>query len=214
MDETLHATLSRWGDFYLITGGAAAALTGLQFVVQTLIASEAFRPVTGDDAELGIAAFGTPTVVHFSVALMVSAIMCVPWPDYATLRYILGVVAIGALVYAVVVFRRARRQRSYAPAAEDWIWHVLLPVVAYGAILLSASLMVRYEATALFGVGAAALLLLCTGIHNAWDTVTYLTIAMLRVDRSDAQPAASPAPAVEPAAPPLAEAGSDQRAAS
>jgi hypothetical protein len=29
---------------------------------------------------------------------------------------------------------------------------------------------------ALFGVGAAALLLLFTGIHNAWDSVIYLVL--------------------------------------
>jgi len=33
-----------------------------------------------------------------------------------------------------------------------------------------------HERDALFGVGAAALLLLFTGIHNAWDTVTYLVL--------------------------------------
>ena len=29
---------------------------------------------------------------------------------------------------------------------------------------------------ALFGVGAAALLLLFTGIHNAWDSIVYLVL--------------------------------------
>jgi hypothetical protein len=33
---------------------------------------------------------------------------------------------------------------------------------------------------ALFLVAAATLLLLCIGIHNAWDTVTYLTIVAVR----------------------------------
>ena len=38
MDDAIHSALAGWNDFYLITGTAAAALTGLQFVVQTLIA--------------------------------------------------------------------------------------------------------------------------------------------------------------------------------
>jgi hypothetical protein len=29
---------------------------------------------------------------------------------------------------------------------------------------------------ALFGIGGVALLLLCIGIHNAWDTVTYVIV--------------------------------------
>ena len=57
MNDTLHETLARWADFYLITGTAAAALTGLQFVVQTLLTSDALRPVTGGDAESGVDAF-------------------------------------------------------------------------------------------------------------------------------------------------------------
>jgi len=43
MDDTIHATLAGWGDFYLVTGTAAAALTGLRFIVQTLLASDALR---------------------------------------------------------------------------------------------------------------------------------------------------------------------------
>lgn len=44
MSATVHATLITWTDFYLITGTAAAALTGLQFVVQTLLATDAVQP--------------------------------------------------------------------------------------------------------------------------------------------------------------------------
>ena len=32
----------------------------------------------------------------------------------------------------------------------------------------------RYTVDALFGIAAAALLLLLIGIHNAWDSVTYI----------------------------------------
>jgi hypothetical protein len=39
---------------------------------------------------------------------------------------------------------------------------------------------------ALFTVGAAALLLLYIGIHNAWDTVTYITVE--RLQRNDREP--------------------------
>src|ERR1700744_2700198 len=38
MDDTTHALLASWGNFYQVTGAAAAALTGLQFIVQTLLA--------------------------------------------------------------------------------------------------------------------------------------------------------------------------------
>ena len=37
MDDQIHVMLARWGNFSLITGTAAATLTGLQFIVQTLL---------------------------------------------------------------------------------------------------------------------------------------------------------------------------------
>jgi len=180
MDDTIHAALAGWGNFYLITGTAAAALTGLQFVVQSLLASNAHRATGGGDPADGIEAFGTPTVVHFTLSLAVSAIMCVPWPGYGSLRATLGVAGAGALAYSGVVLRRARRQRSYVPVAEDWIWHVLLPAAAYAAVLAAALLFLRAAEAMEFVIGAATLLLLCVGIHNAWDTVTYLTVNALR----------------------------------
>jgi len=190
MDETIHAALAGWGNFYLITGTAAAALTGLQFVVQSLLASNAHRAVGADDPTAGIEAFGTPTVVHFTLALALSAIMCVPWPGYGSLLATLGVAGAGALAYSGVVLRRARRQRSYVPVAEDWIWHVLLPAAAYAAVLVAALLFRRAAETMEFVIGAATLLLLCVGIHNAWDTVTYLTVNALRT----AAPGGGPPP--------------------
>ena len=69
--------------------------------------------------------------------------------------------------------RRMRRQSAYAPQFEDWLFHVLLPFMAYGTLAASAYLALRHAHPAMFGVGAAALLLLFIGIHNAWDAVTY-----------------------------------------
>ncbi|MEO8623102.1 MAG: hypothetical protein ABI625_18650 [bacterium] len=193
MDDSIHVALSGWGNFYLITGTAAAALTGLQFVVQTLLTSDPLRLAKLGDAEDGIAAFGTPTVVHFTLALLISAVLCAPWGQYdGLLRATLGIFGVCALVYSAIVMRRTRRQRTYEPEAEDWIWHVLLPFVAYGAILLAAVLLGRTGAWPLLMIAAATLLLLCVGIHNAWDTVTYLTISALRAESPKPKPTQPP----------------------
>src|ERR1044071_9671720 len=63
-----------WESFYVIVRAAAGALIGLQFVVMTLIAE---RPHLATP-EAG-AAFATPTVAHFGAALLLSALMRVPW---------------------------------------------------------------------------------------------------------------------------------------
>jgi hypothetical protein len=188
MNDALHETLARWADFYLITGTAAAALTGLQFVVQTLLTSDALRAVTGGDPESGTDAFGSPTVVHFTLSLIVSAVMCVPWAGEGGLRATLGVLGAGAVVYSTIVLRRARRQRIYVPVLEDWVWHAVLPAAAYLAIVAGAALLERDEARSLLAIAAATLLLLCVGIHNAWDTVTYLTARALHTDAPPGQP--------------------------
>jgi hypothetical protein len=202
MDDGLRATLAGWGSFYVVTGTAAAALTGLQFVVQTLLASEAVRPLSGDDPEGGIAAFSSPTVVHLTLALVISSVLCAPWPSFPSLRATLMLIGGGALAYSAVVLRRARAQRTYQPVLEDWLWHFLLPAAAYAAVMVSALFLHRGVEVPLFVAGAATLLLLCIAIHNAWDTVTYFTVSVVRRSDPTAKSSASLHDSSAPADPP------------
>jgi uncharacterized membrane protein len=79
----------------------------------------------------------------------------------------------------MVVVRRARRQTGYRPVLEDWIWHGTLPIVAYTALTIASLLLARDTRDSLFSMAAALLLLLFIGIHNAWDTVTYLAVSQI-----------------------------------
>jgi len=85
----------------------------------------------------------------------------------------LGVVAVSGAMYSLIVARRMRIQTTYQPEFEDWLFHLLLPVAAYALLVVSAFSALSWTREALFGVGAAALLLLFIGIHNAWDAVVY-----------------------------------------
>ena len=118
------AALGGWANFYVIVGAAAGALIGLQFVVMTLIAG---RPVDGGEAQAGDA-FSTPSVVHFGVVLLLSAVNTAPWEGVGTLAVLWGMVGLGGVAYAAVVARRMRAQRAYRPVFEDWLFHVLLPL--------------------------------------------------------------------------------------
>lgn len=161
--------LAQWDSFYVIIGSAAGALIGLQFVVMTLIAD---APVLRA-AEAG-AAFGTPTIVHFSAVLLLSALLRAPWPTIAPVAALCGAIGVGGVVYTVFVIRHVRRQTVYQPDLQDWTYFVLLPFVAYVILAISAVATEFFGTTdALFGVGGAALLLLFTSIHNAWDSVAY-----------------------------------------
>lgn len=84
-----------------------------------------------------------------------------------------GLGGLGGIVYAVIVIRRMRVQAAYQPEFEDWLFHVLLPIAAYVTLAVSGCAAPSHMHEALFGAGAAALLLLFIGIHNAWDAVTY-----------------------------------------
>jgi hypothetical protein len=168
--------LGGWENFYVIVGSSAGALIGLQFVVLTLIAS---RPIARGEAQAGDA-FATPIVVHFGVVLLLSAFVSAPWDGIGTVAVLWGLVGLSGIVYIVIVARRMRAQTAYRPVFEDWLFHVLLPLAAY-AMLTGSAFAARSSArTALFLVGAASLLLLFVGIHNAWDTVMHLVFVEKR----------------------------------
>lgn len=176
-----------WDNFYVIVGSSAGALTGLQFVVIALIAELRNRNAGGHE----IAAFGTPTVVHFCVALLVAAVLSAPWTRLLAPAMIVGATGLAGLVYAAIVIRRARASTGYKPVFEDWLWHAILPVIAY-ALLTAAGVGLADDVPhpALYSVAAAILLLVFIGIHNAWDTVTYITLNRDQIEGREPVPAA------------------------
>jgi hypothetical protein len=161
--------LSGWENFYVIVGSSAGALIGLQFVVLTLIAS---RPVGAGTAQAGHA-FATPNIVHFGAVLLLAGILTAPWQAITPAAVLWGLLGLSGIVYAAVVGSRMRRQAAYKPVFEDWLFHLLLPLAAYATLAVTAFAACSHLRGALFCVGAAALLLLFVGIHNAWDAVTY-----------------------------------------
>ena len=160
--------LNGWENFYVIVGSAAGALIGLQFVVITLIADRTTFPL----AEAG-AAFVTPTIMHFLVVLGLSALISAPWTGVGTVAFIWGLVGLSGMVYVMMVARHFRKQAIYRPVFQDWLFHVLFPFAAYLLLFGSAWEAQSCAQSSLFVVGAALLLLLAVGIHNAWDAVTY-----------------------------------------
>jgi len=160
--------LDKWDSFYVIVGSAAGALIGLQFVVMTLIAD---RPLPR--AAEAAPAFSTPTIVHFSVVLLLSALLRAPWDSVMAIADVTGLIGVAGAAYVLVTARRVRRQTVYKPDAEDWMFHILLPFAAYAVLAGSAFAALSDEHDALFMLGGAALLLLFAGIHNAWDAGAY-----------------------------------------
>ena len=183
MEGATPSPLAAWETFFFLVGSSGAALTGLQFVVIALIAESRRRATTRE-----IQAFATPTILHFCAVLLMSAILAAPWQGLSRVAFALGACGVAGLAYGIVVVTRALRQTTYRPVLEDWIWHSVLPLVAYTLILVAALTLRRYPRQVLFVIGATTLLLLFTGIHNAWDTVTYITVEQAKTpeEREDA----------------------------
>jgi len=160
--------LTEWDSFYVIIGSAAGALIGLQFVVMTLVAER--PPLRAADAG---AAFATPTIVHFSAVLLVSALLRAPWHAYTSVQLLYAIAGVCGTAYVVLTARRMQTQRTYKPQFEDWGCHVLLPGAAYVMMAAAAVMVPSHFRQSLFTFAAASLLLLFAAIHNAWDAVAY-----------------------------------------
>ena len=161
--------LSGWENFYVIVGSSAGALIGLQFVVLTLIAD---RPIREDTAQAGHA-FATPNIVHFGAVLLLSGVQSAPWEEILPASVLWGGLGVCGMLYSAVVSNRMRTQNAYKPVEEDWIFHSVLPLVAYSVLAAAAFTAHSYLRESLFAIGAGSLLLLFVGIHNAWDAVTF-----------------------------------------
>jgi hypothetical protein len=160
--------LNAWENFYIVIGGAAGALIGLQFVVLTLTAD---RPSLR--SEEGGAAFSTPTVVHFCTALFIAALLSVPWRTAHVPRLVLGVIGAAGLGYGILIVRHMLIQRAYKPVLIDWVSNVAAPVFSYGLFLVAAITAEAHSHEAYIGIAGASLLLLFIGIYNSWDAITY-----------------------------------------
>ncbi len=171
MSEAAASPFATWENFYVIVGSSAAALIGLQFVVIALVAGSRTKSTSRE-----IAAFGTPTILHFCAVLLLSAILSAPWRGIARADVLLGVCGVAGVIYVMIVIWRASRQTRYVPVFEDWLWHAVFPFLAYGGLLWAAIRLPRDSTAALFAIAGTALLLLFTGIHNSWDTVTYIAV--------------------------------------
>ncbi len=171
--------LIAWQNFYVIIGSAAAALTGLMFVVMTLIMGSQRRRSSGT-----LGAFGTPTVVHFCAALLIAALLSAPWRALWHASLPLGLWGLGGTLYIVIVARRTLRQNDYKPVLEDWLFHVILPFLSYVTLVIAALLLPSNPTPTLFAIAAATVLLLFIGIHNSWDTVTYIAIDLTQAENN------------------------------
>ena len=176
--------ISSWQNFYMIMGTAAATLTGLMFVVTTLIA--------GIDAHLStlnaaVSAYNTPTVVHFGTVLLLAGILSTPWQTFSSPSLLLGLLGLGMESYLIIVLRRMRQMPNYQSTLEDWLWYMAFPLLANVLLIIAGFVVPKNPSSALYILSSAMLLLLLVGIRNAWDMVTFLAVERAHAENKSSE---------------------------
>src|SRR5690348_12222059 len=124
-----------WQSFYLLTGTAAATLTGLMFLGITFGA----RLVT-KKSFFAAEAWSTPNAMHFVNAFGISCVMVIPTLTAPVLGWVLLVLAgvrLASIRWVLGVFRRVRAGANDLEAT-DWLYLVVLPLAAYLLLLGTA----------------------------------------------------------------------------
>lgn len=171
ISQDVVAALKPWSNFFAVTASATATLTGLVFVVVTLI-----NRIDPARTKNGLRIFTTPTVLNFAAALFVSAVLVMPWPSLVVPAVVLGIAGVGGVAHLIDVMVHTRRLGTFDPDLEDWLAYTLLPLVAYVTLTGGAIALPRAPGGALYAIAFGALLLVFIGIRNAWDLVTFLVI--------------------------------------
>jgi hypothetical protein len=133
-----------------------------------------------------------------------AAVVSAPWNLLRSVAITIATVGAVGIVYGGIVVRRARRQTGYRPVFEDWLWYSILPILAYAMFLGAGIALTRIPEGALFVIGAATLLLLLVGIHNAWDTVTYIALVENQLHEAASPQPSPPQPQSKPQPPSVA----------
>jgi hypothetical protein len=168
---SLPQLLHDWHDFYLLLGTASATLVGLMFIAASIGAT-----VFNEESRAALAAFLTPTVVHFGAALFACLVVMIPTHSWHSLGAVLaagglvGIVHSGRLVIQLVIRHR------FNVDLVDRLFYVLIPAAAYLIALAAAALL--FEQSALGGdlMAAALLVLMLAGLRNAWDMMVWIVI--------------------------------------
>jgi hypothetical protein len=163
--------MTGWDNFYVMIGSAAGALLGLTFVVIALAADNRRA------SERALRTFISPTIGHFCTVLALAGFMLVPDQTRVTLSVGFGLVGAVGVVYSFVTGLHMRKMpKFYVPVLEDWLWHVLFPLLTYASLLLIADLIWRAPRASYYAIAGALTLFLFIGIHNAWDVATSISL--------------------------------------
>src|SRR5260370_19430853 len=108
-------------------------------------------------------------MVYFVEVLVIAAASVSPL-SRPTLALVLGIMVV---INVVPGAQRLRRLRGFHQADpfewRDWLWYLLFPLGCQFLLLAAAIGLLLCDPPALPAIASAPLLLLVTGVRNAWD---------------------------------------------
>jgi hypothetical protein len=168
--------VSAWHDFYVMAGGAAAALTGLVVVALSLHAKAIMsHPLYRDRAFAAIVALMTQ--------VFLAAAVLVPSQSSLALGLEVGVVAVFWLarsLWAIPFIRgNAARLRGrayeYRRSAKHWIVEWTAWIAWVMALIASAAQLIAGSASGLYPLAAAMVLMFGSQVWSAWVLIAEVT---------------------------------------
>lgn len=170
MHSSLTPVLQTWLTFFQMTGESAATLVGLMFVIVTLAA----RQISDETLPI-VRTFVTPTLMYFVAALLLSALLCIPTQTYRGLSAELWGFFVLEFGYFVRILLQMRRYVRVMPLkAIDQLRLSAFPGLACICVATTSVLLHWHDPAALNTLSIGLLLLICTGILNAWELVIML----------------------------------------
>ena len=162
--------LHNWQNYYTLLGEVSATLTGLMFVAASL-----GTRLIDDNSGPKVQTFMTPTVVYFSLVLLLSALMNVPVQTRLSLMVQFAVAGAFGCGYSLSHLPRLHQfQHEGSLNSPAWVWTVALPFFAALWLLGAAFGLQRSFSGGLDAAAVGILLFVVIGLHNAWDVTLRL----------------------------------------
>jgi hypothetical protein len=169
MDAELSVLVRDWHDFYALVGTAAATLVGLMFVAASIGAN-----IFNEKHLEPMRAFITPTVVHFSIALLICILATIPTQTWTMRGLLAGCGGLAGLIYSGRIWVRIFSRFGSGIDLPDRVFYALIPVLGYLAATVSAAALLMHVPWAPDLMALALIALLVAGIRNAWDMTVWI----------------------------------------
>ena len=169
MEAHLASVVRDWHDFYGLVGTTSATLVGLMFIAASVGASV----FSASELE-PMRAYLTPTVAHFASLLFICILMLIPTQTWLPLSMALGGLGLAGVAYSIRQWIRVFWTLRSRIGLADRMFYVFIPSLGYLLVVVSAVTLFEHRPLSAEVMAAALIVLLLTGIRNAWDMIVWI----------------------------------------